>query len=261
MPKTLLIDADILLYKITSALEEPVDWGDDEWTLHCDFKQAKEQYLQLHRYYLKKSLCDFAIHCFSDKENFRKDLDSTYKFNRRGIRKPICYKPLKNYIKTKLVSQQYPRLEGDDTIGVLATGTYLDKCVIYSTDKDLKTIAGTHYDDEEDKLIKITQKQADYNFLMQTLTGDTTDGYGGCKGIGKVSAKRLLKQKNSLDDNWDIVVKQYLKAGHTVDDAYHQARLARIVTANDYNTNTNQINLWSYNYEKFTNIKDIKQLG
>ena len=100
MPKTLLIDADILLYKITSALEEPVDWGDDEWTLHCDFKQAKEQYLQLHRYYLKKSLCDFAIHCFSDKENFRKDLDSTYKFNRRGIRKPICYKPLKNYIKT-----------------------------------------------------------------------------------------------------------------------------------------------------------------
>lgn len=96
---------------------------------------------------------------------------------------------------------------------------------------------------------------------MQTLTGDTTDGYSGCKGIGKVSAKRLLKQKNSLDDNWDIVIKQYLKAGHTVDDAYHQARLARIVTANDYNTNTNQINLWSYNYEKFTNIKDIKQLG
>ena len=208
-----------------------------------------------------KVVCDFAIHCFSDKENFRKDLDSTYKFNRRGIRKPICYKPLKNYIKTKLVSQQYPRLEGDDTIGVLATGTYLDKCVIYSTDKDLKTIAGTHYDDEEEKLIKITQKQADYNFLMQTLTGDTTDGYSGCKGIGKVSAKRLLKQKNSLDDNWDIVIKQYLKAGHTVDDAYHQARLARIVTANDYNTNTNQINLWSYNYEKFTNIKDIKQLG
>tara|TARA_B100000963_G_scaffold73682_1_gene61733 strand:+ start:19427 stop:20212 length:786 start_codon:yes stop_codon:yes gene_type:complete len=261
MPKTLLVDADILVYKITSALEEPVDWGNDEWTLHCDFKQAKEQYLELHKYYLKKSLCDFAIHCFSDKENFRKDLDSSYKAHRKSIRKPICYKPLKDFVCRELTSQIYPRLEGDDTIGILATGTYKDKCVIFSTDKDLKTIAGIHYNEEEDKLIKISEKQADYNFLTQTLTGDTADGYAGCKGVGKVSAKRLLKPSNTINENWEIVVKQFEKAGLTPNDAYHQSRLARIVRDGEYNTETNTINLWSFNYEKYTNIKDLKQLG
>ena len=31
---TMLVDADLLAYKITSTLEEPIDWGNDQWTLH-----------------------------------------------------------------------------------------------------------------------------------------------------------------------------------------------------------------------------------
>ena len=34
--KMMLVDGDLLAYKITSALEEPIEWEDDVWTLHCD---------------------------------------------------------------------------------------------------------------------------------------------------------------------------------------------------------------------------------
>ena len=32
--KVMLVDGDLLAYKITSAIEQPIDWGNDIWTLH-----------------------------------------------------------------------------------------------------------------------------------------------------------------------------------------------------------------------------------
>ena len=38
--KTMLVDGDLLAYKITSALEETIQWEDDVWTLHCDLEKC-----------------------------------------------------------------------------------------------------------------------------------------------------------------------------------------------------------------------------
>ena len=40
--KKMLVDGDLLVYKITSGIEEPIDWGNDVWTLHADLKLAKQ---------------------------------------------------------------------------------------------------------------------------------------------------------------------------------------------------------------------------
>ena len=32
---TLLLDGDLIAYRIAAALETPVNWGDGLWTLHC----------------------------------------------------------------------------------------------------------------------------------------------------------------------------------------------------------------------------------
>ena len=39
----------------------------------------------------------------------------------------------------------------------------------------------------------INEKEANYFHMLQTLTGDPTDGYKGCPNIGKVTAEKILK--------------------------------------------------------------------
>ena len=62
--------------------------------------------------------------------NFRKQIDDSYKSYRKSIRKPVCYKALRTWIEKTYPCKSYPNLEADDTIGILATGEYKDKCVI-----------------------------------------------------------------------------------------------------------------------------------
>ena len=38
----LLIDGDIVAYKVASACEHPIDWGDGLWTMHSYENEIKE---------------------------------------------------------------------------------------------------------------------------------------------------------------------------------------------------------------------------
>jgi DNA polymerase-1 len=116
--------------------------------------------------------------------------------------------------------------------------------MIVTMDKDLKTIPGTlwHLDQKlNGKKIQVTDKDAWEWFLTQTLTGDVTDGFPGCPGIGPVSAKKLLETKGA---NWDTVKHAYIKAGLTEDDALVQARCARILHASDWDFEKSEVILW-----------------
>ena len=39
--KYMLVDGDLLAYKLTSSLEEVINWGDDNWTLWSDFRMIQ----------------------------------------------------------------------------------------------------------------------------------------------------------------------------------------------------------------------------
>jgi len=89
-----------------------------------------------------------------NKENFRKQIDSDYKSYRKGIRKPVCYKALRDWVIKTYPSKVYKNLEADDTIGILATGEYKNKCIIISGDKDMRTIPANHIGLDADDVIE-----------------------------------------------------------------------------------------------------------
>ena len=72
--KYMLVDGDLLAYKLTSALEEVVDWGNDNWTLWSDFKKAKQLWTQSIAFYMSLTKSKNPVICFSDDKNFRKQL-------------------------------------------------------------------------------------------------------------------------------------------------------------------------------------------
>lgn len=229
--KIALIDADILAYQAAASVEQPVDWGDGLWTLHAFESEAEGKLDDMVKAIMEKVgavSCQMAL---SDSENWRKDVLPSYKENRSGNRKPILLGHIRKYIKLTYPFIQIPTLEGDDVLGIVATGDEYGKYIMCSIDKDLKTIPGKHYNFGHDEFFDVTEEQADYWHMIQTLTGDATDGYQGCPGVGPKTAEKLLAD---AQDPWAAVVKAYAKAGFGEEEALVQARVARILRASEY---------------------------
>lgn len=232
----LLIDGDILLYQVTSAVEEPIHWGNDWWSLTADAKLAKEMLAQ-EVDDLKETLDANAVTItLSDPENnWRHTVLDSYKANRRGKRKPVIYVPMREWLGETYDTVSFKTLEADDVMGILVD----DDSIIVSDDKDMLTIPGRVYRPCTGQLRKITKMEADRQHLLQTLTGDATDGYSGCPKVGPVTAEKILEE-----GTWDEVVGAYEKAGFGEEFALTQARVARILRFGEWNPMTEEVTLW-----------------
>jgi DNA polymerase-1 len=74
------------------------------------------------------------------------------------------------------------------------------------------------------------------------MSGDTVDGFSGAKGIGSVTANKLLDKNGAT---WETVVKAYESKGQTEEDALINARLSYILrNKNEYNQKEGEITLW-----------------
>ena len=236
----LALDTDIFLYRSTSSAEKEVDWGNDVWSLWSDLNDAKEVFREQVEGIGKKLGVDHVVCALSDsKANYRKDIDPSYKSNRRGTRKPVGYAAMKDWVRHNYNTIMKPGLEGDDCLGILATRPG-NECIVVSSDKDLKTIPGRLYRPEDDEVLEITLEDADRFFFTQTLTGDVTDGYKGCPGVGPKTAEKILGPR----PHWGAVEQAYIKAGLTKEDALQQARLARILRWSDWDQEKGEPRLW-----------------
>ena len=94
-----VIDADILLYKACRVAEEEVNWGNDQWILWSDLEKVKIILDDQISLIVEEMKADRSILCFSDKKNYRKEINPEYKANRRGGRKPLCFIGALQYCK------------------------------------------------------------------------------------------------------------------------------------------------------------------
>lgn len=251
-----LIDGDVLVYRVGFAVEKSIDWGDGKHTLHADEKDAVQavnllmgeifEAVNNEEYYV-------ALTCH-ETVNFRKDFWPTYKENRTKNRKPILWKFIREYLIAKYHAQVKANLEADDIIGIWATKKWPGNPdrVIVSIDKDFKSVPGRFYNFDKKEWYEISEEEADFNFLVQTLTGDKTDNYPGCMGIGPKKAQAILDNArsaqcykgNRLSTLWLAVCMAYKKTGFAPEYALMQARCARILRACDYNFKTKQPIPW-----------------
>lgn len=270
--RTLLIDADVVAYQCASASEVAIDWGDGYWTWGCDFDEVTTRVDQKIEQYMDELEGDAYRLCLTDSEgNFRLDILPTYKGKRANVKKPLVLKAIREWMIEERDAYFRPRLEGDDIMGIFATWSKVKgEKVIVSIDKDMKTIPGLYCRDLESGIVDVTEEEADYWHLYQTLTGDVVDGYSGCPGVGPIKAKHLLTnvlklvpyhhelkrgprkgeietrfEEAEADNLWDVVVSCFHEAGLNERAALQQARVARILRATDYDFKKKEPILWS----------------
>ena len=243
--KKLLIDGDILIYKIATQNEIDTHWGDGLWTLHCDEKLCKADVdAQIEDLGAQLEADDYIV-ALTDSQNFRKDVLPTYKANRKDKRKPMVLNALRKYVMEKHNGVMWKNLEADDVLGIMATEPSDEKRIIVSIDKDLKQIPALISVDGF-VINETPLKLADYWFMIQTLSGDVVDGYTGLPAVGIKTAEKLLNKYTMVPvlDLWKIVVGLYKEKGFSEQEALQQARVARILRHGEYNKKTGEVKLW-----------------
>ncbi len=236
--RTLLVDGDIVAYKAAVVAETPIDWGDGFWSLHAFEKDVISHMAVFMADIKEQSGCTEFITCLSGDNLYRKDVAPYYKANRKGTRKPMLLNFAKKYLADNYNGRVEDKLEADDLLGIL--GSADNNTVIWSIDKDLLTVPAYHL--IEGKIVEVDQEEADYNFLYQTLVGDSVDNYKGCPSVGAKTADKLLLDKGAT---WQTVVEAFESKGLGEEVAIENARLARILRDGEYNFKTKEVKLWT----------------
>ncbi len=263
---TALLDADIIVYKAAAIAQTTIDWDEDgKGAEYYDLAGARRVAAHVVDAWTGVAEAREPLLVFSDrthpKASFRYRLLDTYKGNRPN-HKPKLHDMVLAYLKDKYPWVDIKGLEGDDVMGLMATAAP-EKYVIVSIDKDMKTLPGVTLCNPEPMpdITIISPFQADYNWMLQTLTGDPTDNYKGCPGIGKAKGARALMGCRTLVGLWRMVTEAYYtqskdprwgekfeangRAMRPTELALLNARVARILRDGDYDAEGRRVRLWA----------------
>jgi len=242
MSPTILIDGDIVLFRACVAVERDIRWDEFNHVLQSNEEEAWDAVTSIMRGITDGVGSKHCAIALSGGDNFRKRLSPTYK-RHRG-RKPLGYASIRERMESVWDCKSVETLEGDDLLGIWQTSGKLGDTIIWSLDKDMRGIPGKHWDVKAEKVVEVTEDQADYFWMTQVLTGDTADGYPGLPGCGPKTAEKILAPCKGLKAMWGGIISAYISKGLGEEDALLQAQLARILRAEDWDSEHKEVKLW-----------------
>lgn len=136
--------------------------------------------------------------------NFRYSVFPEYKLSRRNVPRPKHLQSVKDYLVAEYAAITSENCEADDLCGVdqCKSEANHEETMICHIDKDIDMIPGLHFSPAINRLGVEIRPERQYVvsptdairfFYTQLLTGDSTDGIKGAKGIGKVNAEKILR--------------------------------------------------------------------
>jgi 5'-3' exonuclease len=159
--------------------------------------------------YLKDDLWtdDMAIY-LKGVENFRAVDFPLYKANRPKADPASIVPELYALLEEEEIGIQSDGCEADDLVRTAGHECTMneDPFVIVGIDKDLFCDPFTYYNPDKSEQFELTQKEADFNYYSQLLTGDSTDNIKGLNRVGPKTAAKLLESSSQWKD---LVIREY----------------------------------------------------
>ncbi len=212
--KIALIDADYIKYFVCNAIKK-----DLERKLAYVYEDPAIKYTKFYVNNILKSFdCPGFIFCFSGSagNTFRNVVSFEKKYKGQRVYTPLYDGELTDkstcihYIKERYPTLLYKDLEADDLLSMLQDS----ETFVYSMDKDLIQVPGTHYDIRAGSFYEITNDQALKFFMTQMLKGDDVDNILGLRGYGEVKSRDLLTNYNSKDSVIRVLQQYILENGY-----------------------------------------------
>lgn len=193
-----LVDADIVVHRIGFTTENDPE---SIARVRCDDL--------LDRIILDTKSDEFRLFLSDSKENnFRYQIDSTYKANRISP-KPKHYDFIKEHLILNWGAQISYNMEADDYLGIHQDQEYL-RTTICSIDKDLMQIPGLHYNFVKESFHLVSPEEGLLSFYRSILTGDVADNIKGIYGIGPAKVAKILPKWTNEKEIVSRILQEYV---------------------------------------------------
>jgi len=178
---TILFDVDSLIYSscynVDSAEDAMYKFDESYYNIINTIEESFEI----------KNVLNFGL----SRGNFRKEIYSDYKANRRNRKLPDYWGEVAEHVANHFELLSPTGIETDDIVA--RESRKIDNTIICSIDKDYMQIPGLIYNYNKQKFYDVSEEYALRSLFTQMVVGDSSDNVNFCKGYGVKYADRLFK--------------------------------------------------------------------